>query len=353
MPEILPEIMPEISLNGDKPHANGHGDVHFQSTAATITPNADAITMADSTAAAVCDAGAAVRALSLSSPKPSPAIVTLGATETTAATTATTTIMAGASKDTDKEVVSEANGIHVANGTTDYDGTMTPPPSSPGMMVKATEEVVSVDQVEQDLLAKLEELRKEKSRLFSLFRASLIKGQDMRSPEPPCAETSGSNMEEPTSRMSTTDMSGPRMIQALSLLSNGLSNSSLNGSSSLSREMNGSATAESADEVKKPSRTRKSSDQEYDKKPEPLRLNGKRREHGVIDRSKLNLEIPRKPSVCSMSSSSTTSSTPTPTSAGFAPPSSSSSSSSSYASKGKRPRSNSPTISTQPESQQQ
>ncbi|KAF9349929.1 hypothetical protein BGX34_001494 [Mortierella sp. NVP85] len=284
LPEILPEIMPKMILSDNDTHESS--PVFGRVMAKPITSEVP---------------------LSPSSPIATPTITT----------EATMT-----DKSKDSFVVPAGDG----------DG--------PGDVIKRGPEN-AIDPVEQDILAKLEELRKEKSRLFSLFRASVNREQERRTPELQSTSTASSITE--ASESSTTEM----MLQdnQLPLLSSLSMDASKTPLEARPLEMNGSATVVESNDMKQAS-ARKLSDQDYDKKIEPLRSNGKRREHErVIDRSKLNLEIPRKPSVSSVSSSSTTS-TPTPTSAGFALPSSSSSSS--YVPKGKRPRSNSPSFMESP-----
>ncbi|KAF9954560.1 hypothetical protein BGZ65_003942 [Modicella reniformis] len=132
---------------------------------------------------------------------------------------------------------------------------------------KAAEE--EFDRVEQDLIAKIEELRKEKTRLFSLFKAP-PKDSVQQSPVPQSTATMESTTEE--SEPDTTEVRQDHRSPLL--VSNGTSTTPLEAQS---RETSESASVvESKDEPKKQTSSRKSSDQEYDRKTEPLKSNGKR-----------------------------------------------------------------------------
>ncbi|KAF9577070.1 hypothetical protein BGW38_007962, partial [Lunasporangiospora selenospora] len=207
------------------------------------------------------------------------------------------------------------------------------------------------DSMELEILEKLEELRKEKSRLFALFRASLMRR------ELEIQEQSRSRSGTPSSTIGAAvdyeEMTKEGMIKQ------GRSEDSTTTAMNVFMDMDG----ETKDGVSPPRkqrnsdpapiplgggslRTKRPSDQDHERRAgssnESRNLSGgKRREHDrVIDRSKLNLEIPRKPSITSVPSSSSSSAS-TPTTSGFGPPSASSSAGSS-AQRSKRQRSLSP-----------
>lgn len=231
MPEILPEILPEMIMNGgDRRNSHFHHESITRSNGILLAPPS------------ILDAGATVEALSLSSPKPS--MSPEGTPEAT---------MAGAGiMDKEAVVLPDVNGA-----------------TPPGITEKA------IDHVEKDLLAKLQELRKEKSRLFSLFRAAVNREQDVTlqspEPQPPTASSITEASELGTSEIMrdgrpTTSTSG----EALQTLRE-----------AQSREMNGASLTErdeeeEEEEAKKQSSTRRSSDQEHDKRTEPLKPTGKR-----------------------------------------------------------------------------
>ncbi|KAF9940818.1 hypothetical protein BGZ67_006669 [Mortierella alpina] len=170
------------------------------------------------------------------------------------------------------------------------------------------------DLVEQDLLLKLEDLRKEKSRLFALFRNALQKNEEnLKSPQP--HPLSQSTSQEPESLQEARQAQDTRRGEALDPSgSRSVSSATVTDRPSKDQEIEYGRQG-GASEARTLGRL---SDQNHDRRPEPLsRQNIKRREYErVIDRSKLNLEIPRKPSISSASSNST-SSTPTTS---FAPP---------------------------------
>ncbi|KAI1307317.1 hypothetical protein EDD11_004525 [Mortierella claussenii] len=238
------------------------------------------------------------------------------------------------------------------------------------------------DLVEQDILLKLEELKKEKSRLFSLFRTALQKKEKEVTPQPlptppsasalaPTATSASSATETVSSVTGQSPLATVTEEEALGTTTPQQQQSSKHSADS-SNQSAVTGGMESRPEMRRHGSSRRPSDhQDFDnRRPESSRPNFKRYFGGkntfvakfkVIDRSKLNLEIPRKPSLSSISSNSTAS-TPTPTSTGFslhssslasssshpyglptAPSSSSSSSSSSnLQQKGKRQRSISP-----------
>ncbi|KAF9415618.1 hypothetical protein BGZ76_004778 [Entomortierella beljakovae] len=226
------------------------------------------------------------------------------------------------------------------------------------------------DFVEQDLMAKLEELKKEKSRLFSLFRV-VIEKKEQTPPIQPLQPTDvspnlGSNS---VSTLPSVAEEEPQFVapttQATTTPLTFKPTDSLRETTDRFDTDKGNNNNTSSNYNTEPKRKflyqRRQSDQEYDKRAElPSRPNFKRREHDrMIDRSKLNLEIPRKPSVPSSASASSnsTASTPTPTSAAFSiqhfhhhpyqspfSASSSSSSNNTFIQKGKRQRSNSPPL---------
>ncbi|KAF9956978.1 hypothetical protein BGZ72_002301 [Mortierella alpina] len=177
-------------------------------------------------------------------------------------------------------------------------------------------EGTETDPVEQDLLLKLEELRKEKSRLFALFRNALQKKEEDPKSEQP-HPLSQSTLQEPESLQETRHAQDAKRSEA----------ADPSGSVSVS------AAAAAIDRLSKDQETEdgrqasaseartlgRLSDQNHERRPEPLsrqNIKSRRDYERVIDRSKLNLEIPRKPSISSASSNST-SSTPTTS---FAPP---------------------------------
>ncbi|KAF9280666.1 hypothetical protein BGZ68_007089 [Mortierella alpina] len=170
------------------------------------------------------------------------------------------------------------------------------------------------DPVERDLLLKLEGLRKEKSRLFALFRNALQKKEESSKspqPHPPSHSTSkepesllAAGQAQDTKSSGAADPAGSRSVSAAAATDH------------LSKDQEPEDGRQGgASEARVLGRL---SDHSHERRPEPLsRQTSKRREYErVFDRSKLNLEIPRKPSISSASSNST-SSTPTTS---FPPP---------------------------------
>ncbi|KAF9964048.1 hypothetical protein BGZ70_007005 [Mortierella alpina] len=171
------------------------------------------------------------------------------------------------------------------------------------------------DPVEQDLLLKLEELRKEKSRLFTLFRNALQKKEEnSKSPQPhPLSQSTSQEPESLLESRQEQDIKGgeetdPPVSRSVSSASAAATDRSSKDQMTEEGRQGGSGGTRTLGRL---------SDQNHERRPEPLsRQNIKRREYErVIDRSKLNLEIPRKPSISSASSNSTAS---TPTTS-FAP----------------------------------
>ncbi|KAI9236065.1 MAG: hypothetical protein BYD32DRAFT_452746, partial [Podila humilis] len=176
----------------------------------------------------------------------------------------------------------------------------------------------SPDLVEQELLAKLEELKKEKSRLFALFRSTL-QMKEMKEEGSSTASTSTSPAQQPSQPPLPAPPPPPPPPPPIP--------------PQMPAEMRARESAKRGPD-KETSKV-----EDHDKRNDPSRSLPKRREgERVIDRSKLNLEIPRKPSVSSSTtnSASSTSSTPTfgPSVASFSYP---------QKMKPKRPRSISPT----------
>ncbi|KAF9176759.1 hypothetical protein BGZ51_009710 [Haplosporangium sp. Z 767] len=240
MPEILPEILPEIMLNG-------HGD--------TTKDTKDLAPVSSSR---------------------SPALLEVPSITTEEVELPSMTDTGSASKPELKD-------------------------TKPTMTLKEDEEKEEEDEekepdpVEQDILLKLEELRKEKSRLFARFRSALQKKEIPQSTIP----------EEDTSDQSSSSVAIPTPAPAPAPIAS---------AETTETRVKGASTGDSKQENSK-----RPPDQDHDRRVEPTRQNVRRREHDrIIDRSKLNLEIPRKPSISSASSNST-SSTPTTT---FAPPAS-------------------------------
>jgi hypothetical protein len=219
LPEILPEIMPKMILSDNDTHESS--PVFGRVMAKPITSEVP---------------------LSPSSPIATPTI--------TAEATMT-------DKSKDSIVVPAGDG----NG--------------PGDVIKGVSEN-AIDPVEQDIIAKLEELRKEKSRLFSLFRASVNREQDAVRRTPELQSTSTASSITEASESNTTEM----MLQdsRLPLLSSLSLDASKTPLEARPLEMNGSATVVESNDMKQVSE-RKLSDQDYDKKIEPLKSNGKRYVH--------------------------------------------------------------------------
>ncbi|KAF9182870.1 hypothetical protein BGZ49_004651, partial [Haplosporangium sp. Z 27] len=237
-------------------------------------------------------------------------------------------------------------------------------PASSGTYIAKEEEQ---DSVEQNLLMELEELKKEKSRLFSLFRASLQKKDETPPPttqQSQPTEISPISVLDSVSTLSSVAEEEPQpksmTVEPLPLFKTAYLQREMDDVNSPDRNDTGSNNSNMKDDSRrKPINPRRPSDQGYDRRAEPpLRPNYKRREQGrLIDRSKLNLEIPRKPSIPSSASASSnsTASTPTPTNTAFSlhhqhhhpyqiPQFSSSSTAAPFLQKGKRQRSVSPPI---------
>ncbi|KAF9920541.1 hypothetical protein FBU30_009614 [Linnemannia zychae] len=234
-------------------------------------------------------------------------------------------------------------------------------PTENGTLIEMESEV---DSVERDILLQLEELKKEKSRLFALFRSALQKKE--QEPQPPPVPVPVPvpvpSLEEPISASTPSKAPSlpldvppplpqpPRLPQPpqplhIAEVRNEKSSTIVMSETPprmthvdrSSRDGKGGRPMNIKDESRRSDGPRRAVDHGHDRRPEPSRPNVKRREHErVIDRSKLNLEIPRKPTLSNSSSNSTSS---TPTNSFASPPSSATGTS---MMKPKRPRSISP-----------
>ncbi|KAI7822192.1 hypothetical protein BC939DRAFT_454239 [Gamsiella multidivaricata] len=316
MPEILPEILSEdtTAILNEKAHSS---DGTSKYKGATI---GDALAE-----------NAMTTTVSIATVEVSPSI------SSTAATTA------GIDEEQKGELaVVQKELTPVPRDTETLAATASAPAVTAATVVAVAMEEDTPDPVEQDLLSKLEELRKEKSRLFSLFRAVLQKKEkEAPRPSPAPAESSP----QPQEGTGVTPTEKQEEQQQKPVVTNGIEPAAPSAPYPQGTVASGMAVlADVKEETRRPANVRRPSEHDHNKRTEPTRATVKRREHErLIDRSKLNLEIPRKPSTSSLSSSSTAS-TPTPTSTAFALFQSSSSSSSAMAHKGKRQRSITPTF---------
>ncbi|KAG0207488.1 hypothetical protein BGX28_001265, partial [Mortierella sp. GBA30] len=164
------------------------------------------------------------------------------------------------------------------------------------------------DLVEKELLMKLEELRKEKSRLFALFRNALRRKEEAPQQQ---RQQQQQHMIAHSQREQEHEMRQEIQLRD-ELKAPKLAFSESTATTVPVRELQERDGMEIKHGNSNERAPRRPSDLNLDRIAEPLsRSSFRRREHDrVIDRSKLNLEIPRKPSISSNSSNST-SSTPT------------------------------------------
>ncbi|GJJ69101.1 hypothetical protein EMPS_01447 [Entomortierella parvispora] len=181
------------------------------------------------------------------------------------------------------------------------------------------------DPVELEILEKLDGLRKEKSRLFALFREALQKKEVATAAAAAAAASAAaaavSTLPLTLPSETTPPPTAPLSMSAEHPIPSGPASAQLPPRTM--EHMNSKYPPSSVEEKRKDRvlshissnlDSRRPYQQDHDRISDqtPRQLGGRRRDYDrFIDRSKLNLEIPRKPMSNSASSASSTSSTPT------------------------------------------
>ncbi|KAG9068476.1 hypothetical protein KI688_010746 [Linnemannia hyalina] len=164
----------------------------------------------------------------------------------------------------------------------------------------AVEKEPEIDPIEQDILLQLEELKKEKSRLFALFRSTLQKNEQEPPSAPPATTAAlSASHHNCHSHHHHHYHNHPNYLSYLNYLNYLNYPNYLNYLSFLNH--------------------RKYRSHHRLRKRAATKIHHPREHERIIDRSKLNLEIPRKPTLSNSSSNSTSS---TPTNSFASPPSS-------------------------------